>query len=64
MKRLVLTVAILIGLAAPAWAGLDDALCRHEREPEPAGWHVGAFRVIDGGLAKSIIEVCFGKARQ
>ena len=31
MKRLVLTFAILIGLAAPAWAGLDEADAAYER---------------------------------
>ncbi len=31
MKRLVLTIAILIGLAAPAWAGIAEGLAAYER---------------------------------
>ncbi len=31
MKRLVLTFALLIGLAAPAWAGFAEGLAAHER---------------------------------
>ncbi len=31
MKRLVLTFAILIGLAAPAWAGLAEGVAAYER---------------------------------
>ncbi len=31
MKRLVLTVAILIGLAAPAWAGFAEGVAAYER---------------------------------
>ena len=31
MKRLVLTIAILIGLAAPAWAGFDEGVAAYER---------------------------------
>ncbi len=31
MKRLVLTIAILLGLAAPAWAGLAEGLAAFER---------------------------------
>ena len=31
MKRVVLTVAILLGLAAPAWAGFDEGVAAYER---------------------------------
>ncbi|MCH7916223.1 MAG: sel1 repeat family protein [Deltaproteobacteria bacterium] len=31
MKRLVLTIAILIGLAAPAWAGFAEGIAAHLR---------------------------------
>ncbi len=31
MKRLVLTFAILIGLAAPAWAGFAEGVAAYER---------------------------------
>ncbi len=31
MKRLVLTIAILIGLAAPAWAGLVEGVAAYNR---------------------------------
>ena len=31
MKRLVITFAILIGLAAPAWAGFDEGLAAYHR---------------------------------
>ncbi len=31
MKRLVLTFAILIGLAAPAWAGFDEGVAAFKR---------------------------------
>ncbi len=31
MKPLVLTVAILIGLAAPAWAGFAEGVVAYER---------------------------------
>ena len=31
MKRLVLTFAILIGLAAPAWAGYDEGFAAYYR---------------------------------
>ena len=31
MKRLVLTFAILIGLAAPAWAGLAEGAAAYKR---------------------------------
>ena len=31
MKRLVLTIAILIGLAAPAWAGYAEGLAAYKR---------------------------------
>ncbi len=31
MKRLVLTIAILIGLAAPAWAGFAEGLAAYNR---------------------------------
>ena len=31
MKRLVLTIAILIGLAAPAWAGFAEGVAAYNR---------------------------------
>ncbi len=31
MKRLVLTFAILLGLAAPAWAGFDEGVAAYKR---------------------------------
>ncbi len=31
MKRLVLTIAILLGLAAPAWAGFAEGVAAYER---------------------------------
>ncbi len=31
MKRLVLTIAILIGLAAPSWAGFNEGVAAYER---------------------------------
>ncbi len=31
MKRLVLTIAILIGLAAPAWAGIAEGVTAYNR---------------------------------
>ena len=31
MKRVVLTVAILLGLAAPAWAGFAEGVAAHLR---------------------------------
>ena len=30
MKRLVLTIAILIGLATPAWAGFDEGVAAYD----------------------------------
>ncbi len=64
MKRLVLTIAILIGLAAPAWAGFAEGLAAYKRGDYATA--LREFRPLakqGDGVAQSIFGVMYYKGR-